>query len=167
MYRLSFLFHFLFTSTHKYSNTLLEANLIPSYLGLPYISMHPLEYNAILCIPNRGKKDMATHSSTLAWKIPWTEEPGRLQSTGSQRVGHDWVTSLRYTYISSPLPLWLLTQCCFSRLTLQETDISLLLKFPWFLDTPQGMLIIHATGISRKEPQMSFQIISNALESLS
>ena len=37
---------------------------------------------------------MATHSSTLAWKIPWTEEPGRLQSMGSQRVGHDWVTSL-------------------------------------------------------------------------
>ena len=31
---------------------------------------------------------MATHSSTLAWKIPWTEEPGRLQSVGSQRVGH-------------------------------------------------------------------------------
>ena len=37
---------------------------------------------------------MAPHSSTLAWKIPWTEEPGRLQSMGSQRVGHDWVTSL-------------------------------------------------------------------------
>ena len=35
------------------------------------------------------EKEMATHSSTLAWKIPWTEEPGRLQSTGSQRVGHD------------------------------------------------------------------------------
>ena len=34
---------------------------------------------------------MAPHSSTLAWKIPWTEEPGRLQSMGSQRVGHDWV----------------------------------------------------------------------------
>ena len=32
---------------------------------------------------------MATHSSTLAWKIPWTEEPGRLQSMGSLRVGHD------------------------------------------------------------------------------
>ena len=32
---------------------------------------------------------MATHSSTLAWKIPWTKEPGRLQSMGSQRVGHD------------------------------------------------------------------------------
>ena len=35
------------------------------------------------------EKEMATHSSTLAWRIPWTEEPGRLQSTGSQRVGHD------------------------------------------------------------------------------
>ena len=35
------------------------------------------------------EKEMAAHSSILAWKIPWTEEPGRLQSTGSQRVGHD------------------------------------------------------------------------------
>ena len=35
------------------------------------------------------EKETATHSSTLAWKIPWTEEPGRLQSMGSQRVGHD------------------------------------------------------------------------------
>ena len=35
------------------------------------------------------KKEMATQSSTLAWKIPWMEEPGRLQSLGSQRVGHD------------------------------------------------------------------------------
>ena len=35
------------------------------------------------------EKEMATHSSTLAWKIPWTEEPCRLQSMGSQRIGHD------------------------------------------------------------------------------
>ena len=35
------------------------------------------------------EKEMATHSSTLAWKIPWMEEPGRLQSMGSQRIGHD------------------------------------------------------------------------------
>ena len=35
------------------------------------------------------EKEMATHSSTLAWKIPWMEEPGRLQSMGSQRVRHD------------------------------------------------------------------------------
>ena len=37
---------------------------------------------------------MAPHSSTLAWKIPWTEEPGRLQSMGSLRVRHDWATAL-------------------------------------------------------------------------
>ena len=40
------------------------------------------------------EKAMAPHSSTLAWKIPWTEEPGRLQSMGSLRVGHNWATSL-------------------------------------------------------------------------
>ena len=39
------------------------------------------------------EKGMATHFSILAWRIPWTEEPGALQSTGSQRVGHDWVTN--------------------------------------------------------------------------
>ena len=40
------------------------------------------------------EKEMATHSSILAWRIPWTEEPGELQSMGLQRVGHDWETSL-------------------------------------------------------------------------
>ena len=40
------------------------------------------------------EKEMAIHSSTIAWKIPWTEEPGRLQSMGLQRVRHDWATSL-------------------------------------------------------------------------
>ena len=41
------------------------------------------------------EKEMATHSSTFAWKIPWTEEPSRLQSMGWQRVGHNWATSLQ------------------------------------------------------------------------
>ena len=44
------------------------------------------------------EKEMATHSSTLAWKIPWTEEPGRLRSMGSERVGHGWATSLSTGY---------------------------------------------------------------------
>ena len=39
------------------------------------------------------EKEMATHSSILAWKIPWLEESSRLQPMGSQRVGHDWATS--------------------------------------------------------------------------
>ena len=44
------------------------------------------------------EKEMAPHSSKLAWKIPWTEEPGRLQPMGLQRVGHDWATSLSFTF---------------------------------------------------------------------
>ena len=49
---------------------------------------------------------MATHSCILAWKIPWTEEPGRLQSMGLQRIRHDWVTSLSLSLSLSPLPIW-------------------------------------------------------------
>ena len=57
-----------------------------------------VSWNCILKV-NTGckqllEKAMAPYSSTLAWKIPWTEEPGGLQSMGSRRVGHDWVTSL-------------------------------------------------------------------------
>ena len=44
--------------------------------------------------PLTSEKAMAPHSSTPAWKVPWTEEPGRLQSMGSQKVGHDQATSL-------------------------------------------------------------------------
>ena len=44
------------------------------------------------------EKGMATHSSTLAWKIPWTEEPGGLQSMGLQRVRHNWATHTHHTH---------------------------------------------------------------------
>ena len=56
---------------------------------------------------------MTPQSSTLAWKIPWTEEPGRLQSMGSLRVGHDWATSLSlFTFLHrrrkwQPTPVFL------------------------------------------------------------
>ena len=59
------------------------------------------------------EKAMATHSSTLAWKILWTEEPGRLQSMGLLRVGHDWATLLLlFTFLHwrrkwQPTPLFL------------------------------------------------------------
>ena len=49
------------------------------------------------------EKEMATHSSTLAWKFPWMEERGRLQSMRSQRVGNDWATSLHFTSITHHL----------------------------------------------------------------
>ena len=45
-----------------------------------------------------SEKAVALHSSTLAWKIPWTEEPGGLQSMGSLRVGHDWATSFTFHF---------------------------------------------------------------------
>ena len=47
------------------------------------------------------EKEMATHSSILAWRILWTEEPDGLQSTGSQRVGHDWANLLYFTLLYS------------------------------------------------------------------
>ena len=47
------------------------------------------------------EKEMATLSSILSWKIPWTEDPGRLQSMGSQRVRHDWATSLSLSCVLS------------------------------------------------------------------
>ena len=59
------------------------------------------------------EKAMTPHSSTLAWKIPWTEEPGRLQSMGSLRVGHNWATSLwLFTFMHwrrtwQPIPVFL------------------------------------------------------------
>ena len=62
---------------------------------------------------NFSEKAMAPHSSTLAWKIPWTEEPGRLQSMGSRRVKHNWATSLsRFTFMHwrrkwQPTPVFL------------------------------------------------------------
>ena len=63
------------------------------------------------------EKEMAIHSSTLAWKIPWMEEPDRLQSMGSQRVRHNWVTSLSLVcqakedradscFVSQPRGIW-------------------------------------------------------------
>ena len=60
----------------------------PTSSPLPPLNVFKMWYDFPL------EKEMAPHSSTLAWKIPWTEEPGGLQSTGSLRVGHDWATSL-------------------------------------------------------------------------
>ena len=59
------------------------------------------------------EKEMATHSSVLAWKIPWMEEPGRLPSMGSLRIGHNWETSLSlFTFMHwrrkwQPIPVFL------------------------------------------------------------
>ena len=82
-------------------NNILYFNRSHSYITsslVPQMVKHlPTMWETWVQSPGWGdllEKEMATHSSTLAWKSPWTEEPGRLQSMGSQRVGHDWVTSL-------------------------------------------------------------------------
>ena len=77
-------------------------DLIHLYVTYIYLYVTSLVAQTVKCLPTMREtrvqylgredlleKEMATHSNTLAWKIPWTEEPGRLQSMGSQRVGHD------------------------------------------------------------------------------
>ena len=82
----------------KTGSPALQANSIPTEPVIQYIYMVA---QMVKCLSTmRGtqvqslggedlKKEMATHSSILAWKIPWMEEPGRLQSMGSQRIRHD------------------------------------------------------------------------------
>ena len=81
-------------------------------LSVPFSRFHVQVtfYNICLILT---EKAMAPHSSTLAWKIPLTEEPGGLQSMGSLRVGHDWATSLSlFTFLHwrrkwQPTPVFL------------------------------------------------------------
>ena len=55
---------------------------------------------------DRLEKEMGTHSSILAWRSPWTEEPGDLQSMGSQRVGHHWVSNILTRYLINWMNEW-------------------------------------------------------------
>ena len=59
------------------------------FFWLSFKLLEILKVNLIFFIGSFSEKAMATHSSILAWKIPWVEEPGRLQSMGSLRVGHE------------------------------------------------------------------------------
>ena len=61
---------------------------------MPCVFLCVSSHYLILSRVSSLEKTMAPHSSTLTWKIPWMEEPGRLQSMGSPRVRHDWATSL-------------------------------------------------------------------------
>ena len=97
-------------------------------------------------IPGLGRspeKGMATHSSTLAWRIPWTEEPGGLQSTRLQRVGHDWVTNT-FTFF----------RVKYAKLTLKEEENNVGGKRPhsWPLGEKH---LCHSRKRHRKSVQMT------------
>ena len=90
----------------------LQADSLPSEPSGKPVCIYNNEY-LYYGISLRSEKAMAAHSSTLAWKIPWTEEPGRLQSMGSLRVVHNWATSLSlFTFMHcrrkwQPTPMFL------------------------------------------------------------
>ena len=63
------------------------------------------------------EKAIAPHSSTPAWRIPWMEEPSRLQSMGLQRVGHDWATSLSFSFLWKKCIEYNILKKCDSRRT--------------------------------------------------
>ena len=73
---------------HFYCTCLVVAQMVKN------LSVMPETWVRSLGLEDSLEKGMATHSSILAWRIPWTDEPGRLQSLGSQRVGHDRVTNI-------------------------------------------------------------------------
>ena len=73
-------------NTWQHLKVIFGLPLVAVLLKSPPARVQPLGQEGSL------EKEMATHSSILAWKIPWIEEPGRLQSMGSQRVGHDLAT---------------------------------------------------------------------------
>ena len=75
-----YMYIYIYIYTHRAS---LVAQRLKRLPGMQETQVQSLGQEAPL------EKGMATHSSTLAWRIPWTEEPGRLQSMGLQRVGHD------------------------------------------------------------------------------
>ena len=106
------------------------------------------------------EKEMAIHSGTIAWKIPWTEEPGRLPSMGLQRVGYDWVTSLHYMF--------------FTDLSFDYCVVSLLvycvqlLSCVWLFETPWA--VAHqaplSMGFSRQEYWSGLQFPSPVIASV-
>ena len=87
------------------------------------------------------EKEMATHSSTLAWRIPCREEPGRLQSMGLQRVGHDWATSLHFMVIQRVTGLGIVS----------KAEVDVFLELSCFFDHPTdvGNLISGSSAFSK------------------
>ena len=89
------MYHFIWNASVFHNTSLLPSIPLSGYC-CDFIFICYINYTSRICCKpyNLGRKAMATLSGTLAGKIPWTEEPGRLQSMGSLWVRHDWATSL-------------------------------------------------------------------------
>ena len=74
------------------------SQVMPAVKNLPCQSRRSKTQVWYLGWENPLEEELATHSSILAWKTPWTEEPNRLQGTGSQRIGHDWAQTHTHTH---------------------------------------------------------------------
>ena len=126
-------------------------------------------------IPGSGRspgEGNATHSSVLAWRIPWTEEPGGLQSTGSQRVGQDWAAT--HLHLAKGLQFQLLIPCCpllllpsiFPSIRVLSNELALQIRWPkywsfsfsispymniqgWFPLGFIGLISLQSKGLSR------------------
>ena len=85
--QIQIIFFFFTTSLHRITENIQETSLVAQRLK----RLPPMWETRVRALGREDplEKEMATHSSILAWRIPWMEEPGRLQSTGSQRVRHD------------------------------------------------------------------------------
>ena len=81
------------TTLKKLCQNILQ-KVLKEYLGIIILLQMILKSSVYWKLKELLEMAMVIHSSTLAWEIPWTEEPGRLQSMGSRRVGHVWETSL-------------------------------------------------------------------------
>ena len=92
---------YLYTHVHSIIHNSQKVEIIQMSMSHMYtwnMVTHKMDYYSALK-RNDGESNVPTHSSTLAWQIPWTEEPGGLQSMGSLGVRHDWVTSLSLSCI--------------------------------------------------------------------
>ena len=99
----------IFPSTRVFSNKLALPIRWPKYWSFSF-SVSPSNECSLGPVRSLGREDplekeLATHSSILAWRILWTEEPGGLQSMGSQRVGHDRATELNLQFQGPSVPI--------------------------------------------------------------
>ena len=106
------------------------------------------------------EKEMATHSSILAWKIPWTEELGRPQSMGSQRVGYDWMTSLHFVVLCPVLTVDSWPAYRFLRRQVRRSGIPTSLRMFQFvvIHTVKGFSVVNETKVDIHHYDFQYKI---------